>query len=143
MHHEVLPCFSRRFAVTCWASSTSPVDIRIPLPLICKSKLGSEYNCRKIFVSIANYRDSEAPHSVNDLFAKASHPENIFIGIVNQVEEEDILAVVKTSLNIRAITISSDHATGPCLARHMAQALWRGEEFLLQIDSHMRFRQSK
>ena len=30
-------------------------------------------------------------------------------------------------------------ATGPCRARHLAGSLWAGEEFFLQIDSHMRF----
>ena len=30
-------------------------------------------------------------------------------------------------------------ATGPCAARSMAQQLWMGEEYVLQIDAHMRF----
>lgn len=28
---------------------------------------------------------------------------------------------------------------GPCLARHLAQQLWRGERYYLQLDCHMRF----
>ena len=28
-----------------------------------------------IFVSIASYRDPEAPHTIRDLFEKASHPQ--------------------------------------------------------------------
>ena len=43
---------------------------------------------------------------------------------------------------IRVLPGHSPHhpasARGPCLARHMAQALWDGEEFHLQIDSHTR-----
>ena len=30
-------------------------------------------------------------------------------------------------------------ATGPCKGRRLAQALWAGEGFFLQLDSHMRF----
>jgi hypothetical protein len=30
--------------------------------------------------------------------------------------------------------------TGPCHARHLAQALRRGEDYVLNVDSHMRFR---
>ena len=35
---------------------------------------------------------------------------------------------------------SVDHKKGPCYARHLAQTLHRGEDYVLQIDSHMRFR---
>ena len=31
---------------------------------------------------------------------------------------------------------------GPCYARYLAQTLHRGEDYVLQIDSHMRFRQN-
>eukprot|EP00940_MAST-03C_sp_MAST-3C-sp2_P001205 g1205.t1 len=40
------------------------------------------------------------------------------------------------------IFLDSQNATGPCLARATAQLLYRGEEFFLQIDSHMRFRKN-
>ena len=42
-------------------------------------------------------------------------------------------------LKVREIQIPWHEATGPCKARHLAQQLWNGEEFYLQIDSHMRF----
>ena len=29
-------------------------------------------------------------------------------------------------------------AVGPCQARHLTQQLWAGEEFWMQVDSHMR-----
>jgi [Skp1-protein]-hydroxyproline N-acetylglucosaminyltransferase len=31
-------------------------------------------------------------------------------------------------------------STGPCWARHLCESLWQGENYILQIDSHMRFR---
>ena len=42
--------------------------------------------------------------------------------------------------HIRCINLHSDHAKGPCFARHLAQSLWENEPYYLQIDSHMRFR---
>lgn len=42
-------------------------------------------------------------------------------------------------MQIREVRIPWQEATGPCKARHLAQQLWSGEEFCLQIDSHMRF----
>lgn len=41
--------------------------------------------------------------------------------------------------HIREVRLDWHEATGPCRARHLAQCLWSGEEFYLQIDSHMRF----
>jgi hypothetical protein len=34
--------------------------------------------------------------------------------------------------------LSLTHGRGPCWARAQVQALWRGEEYVLSIDSHMR-----
>lgn len=42
-------------------------------------------------------------------------------------------------VQVREIHIPWQEATGPCKARHLAQQLWSGEEYYLQIDSHMRF----
>ena len=36
--------------------------------------------------------------------------------------------------------MSHHEAAGPCWARHLAQGLWQGEDYFLQLDSHMRFR---
>ena len=40
---------------------------------------------------------------------------------------------------IREVRMDYREATGPCKARALAQRLWAGEEYFLQIDSHMRF----
>lgn len=36
------------------------------------------------------------------------------------------------------VRIPHTEATGPCKARALAAALWAGEEYVLQVDSHMR-----
>ena len=40
---------------------------------------------------------------------------------------------------VREVRLDWREATGPCKARSLAQALWEGESYVLQIDSHMRF----
>ena len=40
---------------------------------------------------------------------------------------------------VREVRLDWREATGPCKARSLAQALWEGEPYVLQIDSHMRF----
>jgi [Skp1-protein]-hydroxyproline N-acetylglucosaminyltransferase len=47
-----------------------------------------------------------------------------------------------SSKNLRTIILDYRFATGPCYARHLAQSLHRGEDYILQIDSHMRFRRN-
>lgn len=42
--------------------------------------------------------------------------------------------------NVRVLEMPLSQALGPCPARHVAQSLWRGEHYVLQIDAHMRFR---
>ncbi|MBV5298877.1 MAG: hypothetical protein JZU64_12290 [Rhodoferax sp.] len=48
-----------------------------------------------IFVSIANYRDSETPHTVLDLLAQARWPDHVQVGVMSQVVpgvDDDCLA---------------------------------------------------
>lgn len=40
-------------------------------------------------MSIASYRDPECQHTVRDLFAKATYPERLRIGIVWQYNKEE------------------------------------------------------
>ncbi|KAL0023769.1 hypothetical protein WJX77_003977 [Trebouxia sp. C0004] len=98
-----------------------------------------------IFVSIAAYRDPECQWTVCDLFKQADAPELVHVGVVWQVDAVEDAAFVRVAghnkrhRQVREVRIPWQEATGPCKARHLAQHLWDGEEFHLQIDSHMRF----
>lgn len=99
---------------------------------------------KRIFVSIANYRDNETPHTVRDLYAKASHPQRIFAGVLSQVvPEEDADCLPDTGFPAAQVRHKQVHATesqGACWARHtIQQELMEDEEYFLQIDSHSRF----
>ena len=102
-----------------------------------------------IFLSIAAYRDDECKDTVYDLFEKASRPERVFVGVVQQIKDvsEDCFEQCekcrerKRSGHIRQIDYDFTQARGPCFARYQATKLWRGEELFMQIDSHMKFEQ--
>ena len=99
----------------------------------------------RIFISIASYRDPETPATLRDLFAKAAHPERIFAGVLSQAVpgEDDDCMVLPGGIpadNMRGIQAHPRESMGACWARHRILTELRGdEEFVLQIDSHMRF----
>lgn len=97
----------------------------------------------RIFVSIASYRDPDCQHTVKDMFEKAAHPERIFAGICWQYVkgEDDFCFEVPYPRpeQVRVHEMNAYEAKGVCYARGLIQKLWKGEEFVLQIDSHMRF----
>ncbi|MBF0325784.1 MAG: methyltransferase domain-containing protein [Alphaproteobacteria bacterium] len=96
----------------------------------------------RIFVSIASYRDTECQWTVRDLFLKARHPERVFVGICWQFvkgEDEDCFLFQTRPEQCRVIEVNANESLGACWARSKVQSLWAGEEYSLQIDSHMRF----
>lgn len=96
----------------------------------------------RIFVNIASYRDTECQWTVRDLFAKAAHPERVFVGICWQFvkgEDDDCFLFETRPEQVRVLEVDANQSKGVCWARAQVQSLWRGEEYTLQIDSHMRF----
>ena len=95
-----------------------------------------------IFVSIASYRDSECQWTVKDLFEKATFPDRIFVGICWQFvpgDDDDCFQVKIRPEQCRVLEYHARDSKGACWARHQVQRLWQGEDYVLQIDSHMRF----
>ncbi|MBF0428606.1 MAG: hypothetical protein HQL94_06750 [Magnetococcales bacterium] len=96
-----------------------------------------------IFVSVASYRDSECPWTLEDLFAKATYPDRIYVGVLWQVAEEDPKAfcqIPNRPDQVRGLMVDASASLGVCWARSRIQAeLWQGEDYYLQIDSHSRF----
>ena len=131
-----------------------------PLSSIASPAAGFDSNSvPTIFVSIASYRDSETRPTLDALFSTAKNPSRIFAGIVVQLEEkvkydEDIWNSIMAGTSqavhswkpqpnqVRCIRLNARDATGPCYARGLCQTLFRGEDYFMQIDSHMRFRKN-
>lgn len=90
-----------------------------------------------IFVNIACYRDPECEPTIRDLFEKARHPEQINVGVVLQTMPSDRIDVALS--RVRVARVDASRSQGVCWARALGYLLWQGEDFVLQIDSHMRF----
>lgn len=96
-----------------------------------------------IFVSIASYRDPDTVLTIQCLLDRAHRPERIVVGVLWQNDPlEDPLPDL-TSFGpperLRSLFMPATEAAGPCHARHIIQTrLYEGEEYFLQLDSHMR-----
>lgn len=99
----------------------------------------------RIFIRIPSYRDPECQWTVKDAFDKATYPERIFIGICWQYDPNDDAHCFEQPYpypdQVRLIQYDAKDSKGCCWARAQIQDLWQGEEYTMQIDSHMRFEQ--
>jgi hypothetical protein len=72
----------------------------------------------------------------------AKFPKNLRIGICRQYHPEDgfdNLDKYKNDDRFRVLDVLYTESKGVCWARNQVQQLYDGEEYTLQIDSHMRF----
>ena len=120
-----------------------------------------------IFVSIPEYRDSEAAFTICNLFARAYCPFHVYVGVCSQrttgVDSDlmkEIISIATApsahrhgSINftdhveaflrehVRVETVQSVLAKGPVIARaSIERNLYKGQKYIMMIDSHMRFR---
>jgi len=97
-----------------------------------------------IFVAIACYLDYELKYTILDCINKAKYPENLRFGICLQYDEnegtnEHVLDFLESKLPIKVLKYPYTESQGGCWARNLAQSLYDGETYHLQIDSHTRF----
>jgi hypothetical protein len=100
-----------------------------------------------IFVAIACYLDYELKHTILDCINKAKHPENLHFGVCLQYDEnestnEHVLDFLESKLPIKVLKYHYTESNGGCWARNLAQSLYNGETYHLQIDSHTRLIQN-
>ena len=96
-----------------------------------------------IFVSVAAFCDPFLEHTVRDAVVKAAEPESLVFGVVDQHPESRraVLAALVGPASLRYVHIHPVETRGVCWARSVAFSLFRNEDFLLQVDSHMLFEQ--
>jgi len=106
-----------------------------------------------IYCSVASYRDPECTATVEDVYARAEHPERIRVAIIDQrvdgdsvcaqpqvpCETDPTQALCRYRHLIDVFEMDARLAVGPVFARHLANRHYRGEYFAMQIDSHVRF----
>ena len=96
----------------------------------------------KIFVQIASYRDPELEKTIKSMIENAKKPNNLRIGVCRQYHPEDgfdTLNEYRKDKKFRILDVLYSESKGVCWARNQVQQLYGGEEYTLQIDSHMRF----
>jgi hypothetical protein len=95
-----------------------------------------------IFVQIAAYRDPQLIPTIKNMLENAKRPKNLRLGIARQFHPEDgfdDLSEYENDKRFRILDIPYEESTGVCWARNLTQQLYKGEDYTLQIDSHMRF----
>lgn len=96
----------------------------------------------KIFVQIASYRDPQLIPTIKNMLENAKKPENLVLSIARQFHPEDgfdDLSEYENDDRFKILNIDYTESKGVCWARHLTQQQYNGEEYTLQIDSHMRF----
>lgn len=92
-----------------------------------------------IFISIASYRDSELPKTVNSLYENADNPSDLIFGIVNQDARNKHADLSYLGNQARINNVHYKDAKGAGYARKLAMELYDEEDYFFQVDSHMRF----
>jgi len=95
----------------------------------------------QIFVAIASYADPVLPRTLEDCSAMARRPECLRFGICWQQDPDGPIDVerFRADARFRFIDRTVGESQGGPWARNLAQSLWRGEAYTLQVDSHMKF----
>lgn len=108
-----------------------------------------------IYISVASYRDPECQLTVEDMFLRAEHPERIRVAVIDQRAENDSVppcavpeqpcsenpsqVICRFQHLIDRFEVPAFLSVGPVFARHLANRMYRGEYFAMQVDSHVRF----
>ena len=96
----------------------------------------------KIFIQIASYRDPELIPTIKSCIENSKNPENLVFSIAKQFHPDDKfddLSEYSDDERFKVIDIPHEESKGVCWARNLTQQQYDGEEYTLQIDSHMRF----
>jgi len=106
-----------------------------------------------IYIGIASYRDSWCHRCITSALERATYPERLVFGVVQQNAPGDMSCLhteESCSTNpsqtlcrfrdqIKLEKVDAKDAKGPVFARHKADMLYDGEYFALQVDAHTIF----
>lgn len=94
-----------------------------------------------IFISIAAFHEPLLAQTIADACHKAERPDELVFGVVDQHphNRRAELQALYPNLKLRYVHVHPVDARGACWARALCFSMYRGETFVLQIDSHMIF----
>lgn len=93
----------------------------------------------RIFVSIASYCDPVLAFTLQRAVASARRPDHLHFGVVDQSPAGAARVSPPGGARLTPVRIDASDARGPCWARTIAMSLYDGEDWFLQLDSHMDF----
>lgn len=91
-----------------------------------------------VFISIVSYCDPVLGFTMERALATARHPGGLHFGVVDQSEAAPPPRHRKPD-HLSYVRLDPADARGPCWARALAMSFYAGEDWFLQIDSHMDF----
>ena len=101
-----------------------------------------------IFIALASYCEPELLDTIQSCLTKARHPQNLRFGICHQFDNSDVLTDehcldrFSQDTRFRYVTYDFRESEGGCWARNIAQQLYDGEAYTLQIDAHTQMLES-
>jgi hypothetical protein len=94
----------------------------------------------RIFVSLAAYCDPVLPFTLARATERAAAPQRLHFGVVDQSPADAPRVAAPAGAGaLRQLRLDLADARGPCWARAIAMTLYDGEDWFLQLDSHMDF----
>jgi hypothetical protein len=93
----------------------------------------------RIFVSIASYCDPVLAFTLRRAVETAAAPQHLHFGVVDQSPAGTPRLEPPAPARLSQVRLEIADARGPCWARAMAMSLYAGEDWFLQLDSHMDF----
>lgn len=95
----------------------------------------------KIFIQIAAYKDPQLKPTILSAIETAHDPANIYFGICWQDDRASFRSVTRLLSfgNISLTCVDAKDTKSIGWARKRAQTLYNEEDYVLQVDSHMRF----
>ena len=94
----------------------------------------------RLFASIASYCDPVLPFTLQRAVALAADPARLHFGVVEQSPAgTPRVEAPGGGARLSQVHVDIADARGPCWARAIAMSLYDGEDWFLQLDSHMDF----
>lgn len=112
-----------------------------------KLKQPSTPSSKTVFIALASFIDKDLRNTILSCINQAKHPENLKIGVILQYNnepgtDEHCIDDLIEKYNIEVQKYWFEDSQGGCWARSLLADLYKGEDYVLQIDSHMRMRKN-
>lgn len=102
----------------------------------------TQHQSETIFIALASYCEPELIDTIQSCLEKARYPENLRFGICHQFDNsseltnDTCLDQFSQDTRFRYVTYDYTESQGGCWARNIAQQLYAGETYTLQVDAH-------